>query len=78
MAFQPKSPSKAAITCVRKLTDSHPKGVRQNGRYLLRVRKVMRLNSLGLIDYHAKIFSFDLICYLVHFLTNLIALYAYQ
>ena len=28
---------KAAITCVRKLTDSHPKGVRQNAWYLLHV-----------------------------------------
>jgi len=29
--------AKAAITWVRKLTDSHPKGVRQNGWYLLHV-----------------------------------------
>ena len=39
--------AKAAITCVRKLTDSHPKGVRQNALYLLHVLKVMRLKSFA-------------------------------
>jgi len=39
--------AKAAITCVRKLSDSHPKGVRQNALYLLHVLKVMRLKSLA-------------------------------
>jgi len=31
------------------------------------VRKVMRLKSLGLVDYRVKLNFFDLICYLVHF-----------
>ena len=47
---------KAAFTCVRKLTDSHPKAVRQNAWFLLHVSvKSCVKNPIGLIDYHVKI-----------------------